>query len=307
MRLEWLEDILAVAETGSFQAAAERRLLSQPAFSRRLRAIETALGTELFDRSARPARLRPHVVDQVERMREAAAVLRGVGEGLRGGARSARRRLVIASQHAITTARAPDLIHQLAGLDLDVRLRSANRDECVTRLLTREADFALVYDVGETAPIAGREFLEAAAVGLDRLVPVFAADGAADLNAAFASGALPVVAYPEDVFLGIVQRKALFPEMARVCRIRTKLETALTPAALKCALAAIGVAWVPESLSADSVKNGALANLAGVLPSLDMKVLLMRVAAPEAAPDEAWAILSGGAPPHKRPSGALTS
>jgi DNA-binding transcriptional LysR family regulator len=34
MRLEWLEDILAVMETGSFIRAAEQRLLTQPAFSR---------------------------------------------------------------------------------------------------------------------------------------------------------------------------------------------------------------------------------------------------------------------------------
>ncbi len=40
IRLEWLEDILAVAETGSFSEAAERRHLTQSAFSRRIRNIE---------------------------------------------------------------------------------------------------------------------------------------------------------------------------------------------------------------------------------------------------------------------------
>ncbi|MGB3147248.1 MAG: LysR family transcriptional regulator, partial [Paracoccaceae bacterium] len=35
MRLEWLEDILAIAETGSFAVAAERRHRTQSAFSRR--------------------------------------------------------------------------------------------------------------------------------------------------------------------------------------------------------------------------------------------------------------------------------
>lgn len=40
MCLEWLEDILGVAETGSFSEAAERRHLTQSAFSRRIRNIE---------------------------------------------------------------------------------------------------------------------------------------------------------------------------------------------------------------------------------------------------------------------------
>ena len=54
MRLEWLEDILAVVETGSFIKAAERRCLTQSAFSRRIRMIETHVGAELFDRARKP-------------------------------------------------------------------------------------------------------------------------------------------------------------------------------------------------------------------------------------------------------------
>ncbi|MCB2102451.1 MAG: LysR family transcriptional regulator, partial [Rhodobacterales bacterium] len=37
MELSWLEDFVALAETGSFSRAAERRNLTQPAFSRRIR------------------------------------------------------------------------------------------------------------------------------------------------------------------------------------------------------------------------------------------------------------------------------
>ena len=51
MRLEWLEDILAVADAGSLSVAAERRRLTQSAFSRRMQFIEQALGGQLFDLS----------------------------------------------------------------------------------------------------------------------------------------------------------------------------------------------------------------------------------------------------------------
>ncbi|MFU8778000.1 MAG: helix-turn-helix domain-containing protein, partial [Roseovarius sp.] len=50
MRLEWLDDILAVADAGSLARAAEIRHVSQSAFTRRLRAIEDTLGVPLFDR-----------------------------------------------------------------------------------------------------------------------------------------------------------------------------------------------------------------------------------------------------------------
>ena len=57
MNLIWLEDFLALAATGNFSRAAEERHRSQPAFSRRIRALEEWLGADLFDRSTQPARL----------------------------------------------------------------------------------------------------------------------------------------------------------------------------------------------------------------------------------------------------------
>ena len=59
MRLEWLKDVLTVAETGSFTEAAQRRHLTQSAFSRRIQMIEDYVGVELFDRSRKPVQLRP--------------------------------------------------------------------------------------------------------------------------------------------------------------------------------------------------------------------------------------------------------
>ena len=57
MNLSWLDDFLALAASGNFSRAAEERHMTQPAFSRRIRALEEWLGTELFDRSSQPARL----------------------------------------------------------------------------------------------------------------------------------------------------------------------------------------------------------------------------------------------------------
>src|SRR6185437_2438220 len=55
--MQWLEDVCALAETGSFSRAAEVRSIAQPAFSRHIRALEEWVGVELFDRSAHPTEL----------------------------------------------------------------------------------------------------------------------------------------------------------------------------------------------------------------------------------------------------------
>jgi DNA-binding transcriptional LysR family regulator len=51
LELVWLEDFSALAEYGSFVRAAEARHVTQPAFSRRVRALENWMGVELFVRT----------------------------------------------------------------------------------------------------------------------------------------------------------------------------------------------------------------------------------------------------------------
>ena len=59
MDLVWLEDFLAIAEEGGFSRAAERRNVTQPALSRRIRSLEEWLGTPLFERSTHTLKLTP--------------------------------------------------------------------------------------------------------------------------------------------------------------------------------------------------------------------------------------------------------
>jgi len=52
----------------------------------------------------------------------------------------------MACQHAISTAVAPAMITHLADtIEARIRLRSANRDECLTMVLTGQAGVAVVY------------------------------------------------------------------------------------------------------------------------------------------------------------------
>ncbi|PXW63626.1 regulatory helix-turn-helix LysR family protein [Methylobacterium sp. B4] len=51
MDLDWLTDFLALAELKTFSRAAEARNVTQPAFSRRIRALEVWVGTPLFVRA----------------------------------------------------------------------------------------------------------------------------------------------------------------------------------------------------------------------------------------------------------------
>lgn len=299
MRLEWLEDILAVIETGSFAQAAERRLLTQSAFSRRIRQIEAHVGAELFDRTRKPVELRRVVRERHARIRELADGLQALrGEFQRSG-RESGNRIVIAAQHSITTAIAPGLVARLGAEsdDIALRLRSANRDDCHLLMLARQADIALVYDSPADPLPAPQGFVERRVVGHDMLRPVAGPALAARVAEAGETGApLPVIAYPADVFLGRVMARggAIGANAPRPRRIAA--ETALTLAALNLAEAGAGVAWLPGSLAADPLRRGALVGLDAVLPALPLTVVALRLVGSEnPAEARAWAALCAGA------------
>ena len=51
METKWLEDFVSLAETRSFSRSAQVRHVTQPAFSRRIQALEAWTGIDLIDRT----------------------------------------------------------------------------------------------------------------------------------------------------------------------------------------------------------------------------------------------------------------
>mgnify|MGYP000229594305 CR=1 FL=1 len=58
MDLRWLEDVLILLEEGNLTRAAQRRAITQPAFSRRIRAFESWLGHDILDRDVNRVKIR---------------------------------------------------------------------------------------------------------------------------------------------------------------------------------------------------------------------------------------------------------
>lgn len=279
MRLEWLEDILAVAETGSFSEAAERRHLTQSAFSRRIQNIEDQVGAPLFDRTRKPVQLLKHTEAQREQIALLARLLRQLGADLRRGDRMSENTLVISSQHSLTTSLTPAIIKDINfhHSEIYIRLRSANLADCFAQLLSRQADILIVYRLPENEhPILGA-YIESSTIGLERLIPVLAPEALAGLEASRSIGEMPYVAYPAEVFLGQVLERKILSRLRSTCDPSPRAETALTLASIEMATMGIGVAWVPESLALHRIKAGKLADLSDRLPSCSLEVTAVRL------------------------------
>lgn len=280
MRLEWLEDILAIASTGSFSGAAERRRLTPSAFSRRIQQIEQHIGVELFDRTQKPVHLRPTTSAQIAQIELIAGALRQLVFDLRRGDRIAGNKIVIASQHSLTTSLAPGLVRgmQRGPEGVYVRLRSANLDECFGLLLSRQADIAVVYRLPDRSAEIGEDFLETVDIGADRLIPVSSASLAAQFDTATPEAGLPYIDYPADVFFGKVMLANILPMLPPTALPVPKAETALTLAALEMAASGVAVAWVPETLARDHIAHGRLLDLSDRLPSCALQIRAVRIA-----------------------------
>ena len=282
MELNWLDDLVALFEAETLTSAAARRNVTQPAFTRRIQQIEAWLGTAVLDRSRRPMRVTPAVAQKIDDVRSLVHELRRIRSDIQGWDES-QRTLGIASQHSISVSVLPAFIAWLQARAplTSIILRSENRDLCHSLLMTRQVAIAVVYET-ETLPFAADETLIEKVHLRDELLCAVANPAMAEIL----QGALtdlvriPIVAFPEDIFMGSVLQREILPSVKERYKLHVACETSHVPAARELALAGAGVAWLPLSVCKSDVEGGALVTLAASLGSARMKVIATRISTP---------------------------
>jgi DNA-binding transcriptional LysR family regulator len=282
MELNWLDDLVALFEAETLTLAAERRNVTQPAFTRRIQQIEAWLGTAVLDRSRRPMRVTPAVARKIDDVRSLVRELRRIRSDIQGWDES-QRTLGIASQHSISVSVLPAFIAWLQARAplTSITLRSENRDLCHSLLMTRQVAIAVVYET-ETLPFAADETLIEKVHLRDE--PLCAVAHPSIAEALGGSGIdavrVPIIAFPQDIFMGSVLQREILPGIRERYKLHVACETSHVPAARELALAAAGVAWLPLSVCKKDIEKGALIPLGGNLGSARMKVIATRISTP---------------------------
>ena len=281
MRLEWIRDLLAVMEGGSLARAAERRFVTQSAFTRRIRLIEDSLGAELFDRSRKPLEMLASVRALEPEMRASVARLEALQTALSQAGSASGQGITFACQHAIAATVSPRVVAELiVRHNLSVKEREGNRDECLFMLLSGEVDFVLSYSRAEDRHLPGGQAFDSAVLDTEILVPVCAPSLRPEVD----SAVLPVVSYPPEVFFGRVFTSAVAPTLPPTPVLHRRAETALSLAAFQHALSGIGAAWLPLSLVCEAVEDGRLIRLDDRLPAAELDLMVIWLAS-SARPD----------------------
>ena len=267
--LEWLEDFLALAETGNFSRAAQARSIAQPAFSRHIRSLEEWAGVELVDRSQHPASPTPagEVIanvarDVVLRLSQAHARAQEAHE-------QAGRSLRFAATHVLSLSFFPgwlQRVEQHLRLQLGpIHMVSDSFQACEDLMLRRRVQFLLCYGHAAVKTRLVAPDFECAQVSDDLLVPVSAPgpDGAPlHRIGPAAAEPVPVLAYSQESGLGQIMR-AQMEQVLDPARFKPVITSHHAVLLKTMALEGRGLAWLPQSLVRTELDTGRL------LPAVD--------------------------------------
>jgi DNA-binding transcriptional LysR family regulator len=146
MDIAALQSFLAVAETGSFSRAAERVFLTQPAVSKRIAALESQLGTRLFDRIGKRVQLTPAGTALYERARRVLRELDDVRRSIADLSGTIAGELRLATSHHIGLHRLPEPLKRFHAAYPQVRLdlRFMDSEQACNEVARGEIELAIV-------------------------------------------------------------------------------------------------------------------------------------------------------------------
>lgn len=281
MELSWLEDFLELARTGHFSRAAEARHLTQPAFSRRIRALEEWAGVTLFDRTSQPAslteagqRFLPLAESLIRQLAEARRLAR---DAAAAGDATIR----LAATHALSQiffsawlrrmeadGRGPWVVH----------LSSDTLAACERLILDAKAEFLLCHVHDAVPPALPEADFRASPVGEDRLVPCVALALAPPMSEnpeVRLTETLPLLAYSGQSGLGRILRACLGARLPRLLTAPALVADLAGSLRASC-LDGRGVAWLPASLADPDIAAGRLVMVAGEAWRIPVSVCLFR-------------------------------
>lgn len=147
METKWLEDFVSLAETRSFSRSAQLRHVTQPAFSRRIQALEAWAGTDLVDRSSYPTRLTPAGETLHAQALEVLQSLQGMRAMLRGYSAAAHDVVLFAVPHTLAFTFFPGWMSGLRESfgPIKSRLIALNVHDAVMRLVEGGCDLLIAY------------------------------------------------------------------------------------------------------------------------------------------------------------------
>lgn len=248
---KWLYDFLTLEKCRNFSQAAVSRNVSQPAFSRRIRALEQAIGVELFNRQVTPLQLSEQGKIFHSQIRHLLQQLESNLAELRGGSDYAQRKIKIAAAHSLSLGLLPSIISQMPPL-FTWAIEAIDVDEAVDKLREGQSDCIFSFhdeDLLE-APFDHIRLFES------QLFPVCASDEHGEALFNLAQPHFPLLNYSRNSYMGRLINRTLTRHSE--LSFSTFFVSSMSELLKQVALDGCGIAWLPEYAIQQEIRSGKL-------------------------------------------------
>ncbi len=266
METKWLEDFVSLAETRSFSRSAQLRHVTQPAFSRRIQALEAWAGTDLVDRSSYPTRLTPAGTTLYDQALEMLQALQNTRAMLRGHSSSSSDMIEFAVPHTLAFTFFPAWVSAVRADfgPLKSRLIALNVHDAMMRLVEGNCDILISYHHPSQPLQLDPERYDMVTLGQEVLAPYAKAD--ADGQPLFclpgrAGEPLPYLGYAPGAYLGRVT-ELILKQSGTAIHLERVYETDMAEGLKAMALEGHGVAFLPYSAVKKELRAHKLASAA---------------------------------------------
>ena len=280
---KWLEDFIALARERSFSRAAELRHVTQPQFSRRIRALELWAGAELVNRAVMPLALTAAGEALLPAARRATSGLNEVRARIRH-AGAALDWVTLATGRTLSRTAVPDWlarVKQGAG-EFRLRILTGSIHEGAAALEQGTADFLLSFTHPRLPLVLDERAFEGTALGTEELVAVSAPQPNGQPRHALPGTAdkpVPVLGYAPTLALGQILQDGL-SRAARDLHLHTVTESDFAESLHEQALQGVGLAWLPRGLVGGDLRSGRLVEADGTGAAVRFEIRLYRPRGP---------------------------
>jgi len=248
---KWLEDFVSLAETRSFSRSAQLRHVTQPAFSRRIQALEAWAGLDLVDRSSYPTRLTPAGETFHGQALEVLGSLQATRNMMRGLQAGGADMIEFAVPHTLAFTFFPAWVMDLRKRfgELKSRLIALNVHDAVMRMTEGSCDLLVAYHHASQPLQLSPDRYEMLSLGQETIAPY--ARAGADGQPLFrlsttGSARIPFLGYASGAYMArlvdqILKSTPVLP------LLDTIYETDMAEGLKAMALEGHGVAFLPSS------------------------------------------------------------
>ncbi|MCV9878123.1 hypochlorite stress DNA-binding transcriptional regulator HypT [Brenneria izbisi] len=268
---KWLYDFIALEEYRSFTTAAEKRNISQSSFSRRIRALETAIGFDLFDRASSPLQLtEPGRVFHAH-IRNTLDDLEYQLNKLHGGSHY-KNKITIAAAHSLSVFLMPELLKTVPEPQEKIfYVESIDVDEAVLNLKEGRSDFIFSFYNEElmSEPFMHEKIRES------RLYPVCACDSNGNPLFDIHAPSVPLLNYTDTSYMG--RQVSRYLSSVDSDRFTVHFVSSMSDLLKRMTKSGYGIAWLPDYSIKEELKSQELVILDKEDAAMSMGVYLYRL------------------------------